>query len=306
MALKQQAKLGVSVTAQSFEFFKNHKSLALMPVFSFLLVLIFIAVVAFGVFEVAVLTDFFGNGADAAQSTASSPDSSNPTSEKTKILSIAGSFALFCMAACMSIVITFFNVALAASVLAIFHGKDVGLLGGISIASHRMKAVLGWAFISTIIGAIADTIERRGWGFASLLTILAGLAWRMATFFVIPVIASEKVGPISAIKESVKIMRDVWGASVVSNLGLRWVKIVIVLIVAGGLWLTHLIFGVQGVLDSLTVVIPLGLIALLLLSCLSTISRTALFFYATENTVPPQFEDDVLKNAISPKTGGIR
>ena len=45
MAVKQQAKLGLSVAAQSIGFFGSHKWLVLFPISSFVFSLIFIALV---------------------------------------------------------------------------------------------------------------------------------------------------------------------------------------------------------------------------------------------------------------------
>lgn len=303
MAVEQKIRLGVSVTAQSFGFFKNHKSLILFPVISLVLALIFIAAVAVGVFEVAVLTDVFAAGSEASQSGApqQSIETDGPTDEKTKLLSIAGFIALFCLYVCISFVFNFFNVALAACVLAIFRGEPAGVMGSIAVAARRLTAVLGWSVIAAVVGSVANAVESRGPSFSSVLTILAGFAWRMATFFVIPIIASKPIGSVPAIKESVHLMRQVWGESVVANLGLRGVKLLIVLVICGCLALAHLTPGPQALMATAAVLTPLVLILILFLSTIGTIARAALFYYATEEAVPSQFDGDTLRNAITKK-----
>ncbi|WP_153771136.1 DUF6159 family protein [Labrenzia sp. CE80] len=303
MAVKQQAELGLSVNAQSIGFFGSHKWLALFPIASFVFSLVFIALVAFGVFEIAFSTDLVVKAKAVIEPLIEGDAGSGQENDKMKLLSVAGFVVLFCLHVCISFVFKFFNVALAACVLEIFEGKSTGFLGGVSIATRRLGAVFSWSFISATVGSISSLVERRGFGIATILTMLAGLAWRMATFFVVPIIASKNTGSVSAIKESVHLMRSVWGASVVSRLGLSWLKLVLFGIVVAGLSLVHLISGPQALIDSLAVVTPIGLIAIVFFSCVGTISRAALFYYASKNLVPSQFNGETLRNAIVEKRG---
>ena len=304
MSVEQKVKLGLSVTAQSFGFFKAHKWLVLFPVVSLLAKLVLIAAVAVGVFEVAVMTDVFGVGADTSQAAAAEKvaETGGPANEKTEVLSVAGFAALFCLYVCISFVFNFFNVALTACVLSIFKDDPVGFGGGISLATRRLTAILGWSVIVAVIGSIANAFDSRGPSFSNLLTILGGLAWRMATFFVIPIIASKRTGSVSAIKESVQIMQRVWGESVVAHLGFRGVGLLLILLVTGGaMAATHLVVGPEALLTTAAVLTPLVLILFLFLSTIGTIARAALFYYATEDTAPSQFDGDTLRSAITKK-----
>lgn len=301
MAVEHQAKLGLSVTAQSIGFFGSHKWLVLFPVAGFFFSLMFISLVAFGIFEFAFSTDLMAEAKDLIEPITSTAAGSGQENEKMKLLSVAGFVVIFCLNICISFVFNFFNVALAACVLGIFEGKALGFVGGISVAAQRLGAIFSWSFISATVGSIASLVERRGFGLATILTFLAGLAWRMATFFVVPIIASKNIGSISALKESVHLMRSVWGASVVSHLGLAWLKLGVVAIIFAGLALVHLVSGPDVLTDTLAVATPVGLVAIVFFSCVGTISRAALFYYANENLVPAQFNGDTLRNAIVDK-----
>lgn len=298
MALKQQAKMGLSVAAQSFGLLGNHKWLALFPILSFFVTLALIAFVAFGLFEVAVSTNMLGQGTDALKSVTDSLDSAGPESEKIKLLSVAGVVALFALSVFTHFVFTFFNVALAACVLGLFEGKSIGVAGGVSVASRRIAGIFGWSCVVAVIGSITQAVEKRANFMTTALVFLAGFAWRMATFFVIPIIASKNVGPITAIKGSTQIMRDVWGQSVTANLGLRGIRLIFIAVIFGGVALTHVISGPQALIDVGVVAVPVIVIVALLLTTIGTITRTALFYYATKSEAPAQFDPDVLQNAI--------
>ena len=51
-----------------------------------------------------------------------------------------------------------------------------------------------------------------------ILGFLGGIAWAIATFFVVPVIVAEGLGPIEALKRSANTIKQVWGTSVRTTL----------------------------------------------------------------------------------------
>ena len=301
MAVEQKVNLGLSVTAQSFGFFTTHKWLALFPIISFLISLSLIAVVGVGVFEVAISTNFFGLGADLPQAITSVQQSDGSEHEAPTLISVAGIAGLFILSLCMYIVSTFFNVALSACVLAVFEGKPIGIGGGISTAARRLTAIFGWSAIAAVIGTISSLIDRRGNILVSVLTFLGGLAWTIATLFVIPIIATRNVSAVTAIKDSVNLLRADWGDANTMHHGSRKRLFIFMGILIGVTLLTHINLGPQMSTDIAFVLLPLLVIAMLFFSTIYTISRTALFYYATQRAAPPQFDSDTLRNSIVAK-----
>src|SRR3569623_330584 len=47
-----------------------------------------------------------------------------------------------------------------------------------------------------------------------------GLAWTVATFLVVPVLASQAVGPVDAVKRSVELLKRTWGENLIGTVGL--------------------------------------------------------------------------------------
>jgi hypothetical protein len=60
-----------------------------------------------------------------------------------------------------------------------------------------------------------------GWGIGDILAGVLGMAWAVATFFVIPVMIYEKLSPLRAVKRSVEIIRDIWKETLILKFGFK-------------------------------------------------------------------------------------
>lgn len=58
-----------------------------------------------------------------------------------------------------------------------------------------------------------------GWGLGDILAGVLGMAWAVATFFVIPVMIYEKLSPLKAVRRSWEIVKNVWKETLVLKLG---------------------------------------------------------------------------------------
>ena len=58
----------------------------------------------------------------------------------------------------------------------------------------------------------STTSYRRTLG--GLVSGILGFAWSMATYFVVPTLAAEEIGPIEALKRSAKTIKSKWGESI--------------------------------------------------------------------------------------------
>ena len=205
-----------------------------------------------------------------------------------------------------SSIISFFNASLIACAINSFEGKDSSAAAGMRIARSRLPQILGWAFINATVGVIIQSLrERAGWIGEKILG-LVGLAWNVATFFVVPVLVIEGVGPIDACRRSFEIIRKSWGESLVTQAGVGLVFGILTLIVImipaiGGIawsiaadspW-PAIVLGCLGVLAA----ILLGLIA----STLKMILAAACYRYATTGEAPFTFQGETLKSMFGPK-----
>src|SRR4051812_970657 len=95
---------------------------------------------------------------------------------------------------------TFFGVAFVGEVRAHLAGEPASVRGGLAFARRRLGAIAGWALIATVVGLTIQALERvRGGAIAMRIAgWILSVAWAVGVFFVIPALASERVGPIAA------------------------------------------------------------------------------------------------------------
>jgi hypothetical protein len=115
-------------------------------------------------------------------------------------------------------VVIFFNTALISAATTRLQGGSPTLRDGLAFAWENVGSILQWAAVAATVGMILRTIEERvGWLGKVVISIL-GAAWSVATYFVIPVMVYERVGPFEAIKQSAAMFRKTWGERVVSSM----------------------------------------------------------------------------------------
>ena len=65
-----------------------------------------------------------------------------------------------------------------------------------------------------------------------IITGLLGIVWSIATFFVVPIIAYENLGPIAAFKRSVQLMKQKWGESLGATFSFGLIQFLAMIILA--------------------------------------------------------------------------
>ncbi|MEM3341798.1 MAG: DUF6159 family protein [Thermoplasmata archaeon] len=127
-------------------------------------------------------------------------------------------------------IVIFFNVAVIGCATIRLNGGDPTLGDGFKIAFKHIGKIFLWALISATVGIILQML-RSGKGVAGLIgrivASIIGVAWSIVTYFVVPVMIYEDVGPIGSIKRSVQIIRGIWGESAVANIGLGFAMFVL-------------------------------------------------------------------------------
>lgn len=200
-----------------------------------------------------------------------------------------------------SFVVIFFNTALVSAAYERLSGGDPTIKSAIGAAVSHLPAIAGWAAISATVSAILKAIEERAGFVGSIVSSVAGLAWTLVTFLVIPVYVVEGGGVVAAIKRSGTLFKATWGENMVANVGfgiigfvamLPFILMAILAIVSqvGALAVVGIVVAVVGVV-AVTVV----------MSTLSGIFQTALYLYASTGTVPAAFVSADLPGAFRPK-----
>ena len=208
----------------------------------------------------------------------------------------------------------FFAVALAACATDALEGHDTTFGQGFSAAREHTGVIFQWSLVTFTVGAILSAIQALSSGSdnagaaiaGTVASAIAGFAWAVASFFVIPIIALKGVGPKDALKESVAVVKERWGEGVVGNAAIGLAVFVIVflpaiLIGVGG----FLLLGSAEALGlALIAVAAVGIaIGSLFNFTITTVFRVALYRYATEGKVIGDFSEEAMADAFAPRHG---
>lgn len=205
-------------------------------------------------------------------------------------------------------VATFCAVALAACASESLEGHDTSVSQGLAAAKSRLGAIAAWSLLSMTVGLLLNLLQNaasdRGGALAgAAVGIIGGAAWAVASFFAIPVIALEGVGPMAALKRSASIVKARWGEGAVGTgaIGIVMLPGVLLAIVAfaGGASLMNSSAGAGLALIGLGFAVLV--VVMILSGVLNTIFRVALFRFATEGSVPGGFAEAELESAFAPK-----
>lgn len=202
-------------------------------------------------------------------------------------------------------VIVFFNTALAGVALARLRGEPAGLAEGFALARSRIGSIFGYALIAATVGLILRSLQERFGLIGRFVIGLIGLAWTVATFLVVPVLASEDIGPVDAVKRSAELLKQTWGENLIGNAGLGvvfslvfFVAMLLLMVPFIGAVVAHSIVAML-----LTgVVLVLGMVLLgLIQSTLQGIYAAALYRYAEGGDVGGGFDQALLESAFRTK-----
>lgn len=202
------------------------------------------------------------------------------------------------------VVIFYANTALVGAAMIRLNGGDPTVRDGFRIANSRLGAILGYALIAATVGMILKALSRRK-GMVRFVSSILGMAWNLATYLVVPILAVEGLGPIAALKQSVSLLRKTWGEQIIGNFGLGLVfgiaSFLVVLVVI------PIIILAANYQSIILFVIAIGMLFLLLTilglinSSLNGIYTAAVYQYASTGKSSAFFEDQMVKKAFTPK-----
>jgi len=198
---------------------------------------------------------------------------------------------------------TFFNVAFYNEILAALNGEEVSLGRGLRFACTRWKAILMWTAFAGLVGLIIKCIERRSGLIGGIIARIIGVAWSIASVFVIPVIVrdEESANPFVTLRKSAQILTQTWGESLIGYIGIGVINTIVV--IGSGLTLAITIGFTTKLHHPLLVVLEGGvwLVFMMcwgyLMNVANLVYKGALFLYAAEGTVSEPYDQDLLDSA---------
>lgn len=275
-------RLGFRLAGHSWRIVRTERSLLAFPALAALFALAYLAVVVLPL-ELVVYLAAGANG----------------------IVQIA---FLFLMLLGLSIGGTFFGVAAAANASRAFDGEDPTIGDGLAVARSRFGVIVKWSLLSATVGTVLQVIGERGGLAGALVQVIGGVAWSIASFFALPILALEGLGPIETVKRSLAVVRQKWGESLVGGVAIGFVTGLIAL---AGILIAVLgaVVGAGGLWPVGIPLIAIGVIVLVIGATLGSIIRAvftvAVYRFATEGTAPGGFAADDLGQTFRPKRGRI-
>ena len=201
-------------------------------------------------------------------------------------------FAFYVVAYAVGI---FFQAAVVAGATERMRGGDATIGSALGAASRRLGPIVAWAIVAATVGTIIRVIHDRAGFLGKIVTMIAGTAWSLATFFIVPVLVLEERSIRGSFDRSVDVFMDTWGESLAGGVTLTAASICA--------WVT--LFAVSGLVAWITgspvalVVFFGGAIALsIFFSSLQGIYVATLYRYATEGVVPVGFDSALLHEAF--------
>jgi hypothetical protein len=210
---------GWELTKNSFKVLRENKELIIFPILSGVSLILIT-----GSFIVAFMASV---GWDVDSVGASEGDNGN-------MIAYTGITFLFYLV--NYFVVIFFNMALIHCTRMYFHGEPVSIRKGLQFSVSRIGAILSWSLFAATVGTILRMLQENLGIIGKIITGLIGIVWSITTFFVVPIIAYENVGPIDAFKRSASLMRKQWGESLVANFSFALVQTIGILVVSVALF----------------------------------------------------------------------
>lgn len=193
----------------------------------------------------------------------------------------------------------FFAVALASCAADVLDGKDATVAGGVRVATSRLHVILAWALVLTTVNLVIQALRERGGLLGAILGGAANVAWSVATFLVIPILALEGLGPLDALKRSTSLFRQRWGEQLVGRAAVGLVFFVLAVLPAMLLVAIGVGAGSKGLGVALVVIgVLVGVAGIVLGQTASSVFAVALYRYAAGEGPTGPFGPDDLQGSV--------
>ncbi|HVZ57339.1 MAG TPA: DUF6159 family protein [Chitinophagaceae bacterium] len=260
MRIMDRFSRGWRITMNSFRVLAQNKQLILFPMLSGLSLLLIIGSFFLGA------VGLFGWDLDRA----------DPKNQGIIYL------VLFAFYVINYFVVVFFNMALMHCTRLYFKGKEVTLRAGLAFSLSRLGVIFSWSLIAGTVGVVLRAIQQESGIIGKILAAVIGVVWSVATFFVVPVLAYENLGPLAAIRRSSQLMKAKWGESLSGTFSFGLIQFIAMLLIG-------LLFFLAGSLIHPVAGIALAAIAIFLvlsiLSAAQTIFVSAVYHDVTDDPV---------------------
>jgi hypothetical protein len=202
----------------------------------------------------------------------------------------------------------FFNVALASAANAALEGRRLSFGEALGESRKRLGKIALWSLLAAGVGAVLAELSSRIPGGGRIASALVGAAWGLATLFVVPILATvtPTPGPITALKDSVAVVRKRWGEGISGSVTISvWTVFVAIpaalLLGAGFAVMGGGSAALGGVLVAAGGLLLFGVVALS--AAVQQVFVLCLYRYATEGTARGFSEQDLANPPFRQRRG---
>jgi len=203
---------------------------------------------------------------------------------------------------------TFFNVAFYSQILSALRGGSVSISGGLRLATSRLGPIIAWSLFTGAVGLAIRALEERVGIVGRWIVGLIGVAWSVASVFVVPIIVvqSEGANPVRLLKASAATLKKTWGESLLGYLGLQFGTLLAIL-GTFALWAAAILCVVMQAWLAAVLLFSFWLVSFVafvyLMNVASQVYRGALYLYAAEGVIPAPFDREHMTMAWKLKSG---
>ena len=195
-------------------------------------------------------------------------------------------------------IVVFFNMALVHCARLYFKGEEFTLRDGIRFSMSRLGAIFSWAIFAATVGVILKALQDNAGWLGKILIGLLGFMWSIATFFVVPVIAYENLGPMDAFKRSSNLMKEKWGEGLGGTFSFGLIQFVGMILVGLPLYFIGAIFDP---------ILGIGLAVLGVFLVIAVISAAEVIFVSAvyhniQGNINDHFDQQMIDGLFEPKS----
>lgn len=212
---------------------------------------------------------------------------------------------VFPIIAVVSPIGTFTNAAIIGAATIRLEGGDPTVMDGIRLAAKRLPQLVAWSLFSSVVALFLQLLAERLKIAGRIAQWTIGLAWALATLFVIPVLLYEPEGVEGAIRRSAKLFKDQWGTEA-GGMGAIGAALFVVMLPVGVI--AGIAIAASGGSAAVVIVVLVGFVALLTVgtSALMGVFQAALYRYAVAGEALGPYSTQDLRGAYGPKLGRAR
>jgi hypothetical protein len=192
----------------------------------------------------------------------------------------------------------FFDAALVSCGIAKMEGKDSDVFAGLKTAALRIWPIFKWAIFTAALGLLLKIAEyaKSSTKITAFIFFFTEFTWSIVSFFALPIIIVEGIGPVQTIQKSEDLCHSAWGEQLAGRFSINQIYC---LIAAPFLTLIYHSYRVHGSVLNFSGILGITLvfICLQLRNLCTNLFKAALYHYAVSGEAK-YFSQEVLSGAL--------